>query len=126
MSEEETESVLRLRKRHSPGKHAKPTIEDGAKLVRAQSVRQAVTASLIVIILFAILWSMLSGAFGEIYPWMTLLLGILVGLAVRRAGLGLDWRFPTIAAVFTMIGFRFIVSNASAFNRCLVSSVRLQ
>lgn len=104
MSEEKTESVLRLRKRHSPGKHAKPTAEDGARLVRAQSVRQALTAGLIVITLFAILWSMLSGALGEIYPWMTLLLGILVGLAVRRAGLGLDWRFPTIAAVLTIIG----------------------
>ncbi len=104
MSEEKTESVLRLRKRHSPGKHAKPTADDGAKLVRAQSVRQALMAGLIVITLFAILWSMLSRALGEIYPWTTLLLGMLVGLTVRRAGLGLDWRFPTIAAVFTIFG----------------------
>ena len=104
MSEEKTESVLRLRKRHSPGKHATPSVEDGARLVRAQSVRQALMAGLIVITIFAILWSMLSGALGAIHPWMTLLLGMLVGLAVRRAGLGLDWRFPTIAAIFTIIG----------------------
>ncbi len=104
MSEEETPSVLRLRKRHSPGEHATPTADDGARLVRAQSVRQAVMAALIVVTLFAILWSMLSGALNRVYPWMTLLLGMLVGLAVRRAGLGLDWRFPTIAAVFTIFG----------------------
>lgn len=104
MSEEQTPSVLRLRKRHAPGEHDKPTVDDGARLVRAQSVRQAVMAALIVIVLFAVLWSMLSGALNRVYPWMTLLLGILVGLAVRRAGLGLDWRFPAIAGALTIVG----------------------
>ena len=104
MSDEQTPSVVRLRKRHSPGEHAKPTVEDGARLVRAQSVRQALMAALIVITLFAILWSMLSDAMNRIFPWMPLLLGMLVGLAVRRAGLGLDWRFPAIAATFTVFG----------------------
>ncbi len=104
MSEEQTPSVLRLRKRHKAGEHAKPTIDDGARLIRAQSVRQAVTASLIVIIVFAVLWSMLSDAMNRIFPWMPLLLGMLVGMAVRRAGLGLDWRFPAIAAAFTILG----------------------
>ena len=104
MSDEQIKSVLRLRKRHDPGEHKTPTVEDGARLVRAQSVRQAVMAALIVVILFAILWSMLSGALNRVYPWMTLLLGMLIGLAVRRAGLGLDWRFPTIAAFFAFLG----------------------
>jgi hypothetical protein len=35
---------------------------------------------------------------------MTVVLGITVGLAVRRAGNGLDWRFPVIAAFMTLIG----------------------
>ena len=104
MSEEQKPSVLRLRKRHSPGQHEKPTVEDGARLVRAQSLRQAFMAALIVVTLFAILWSMLSDALNRIYPWMPLALGLLVGLAVRRAGLGLDWRFPAIAATFTILG----------------------
>ncbi len=104
MSDEQTQSVLRIRKRHPPGEHETPTVEDGARLIRAQSIRQAVMAALIVITVFTVLWSMLSSALDELFPWMTLLLGILVGLAVRRAGLGLDWRFPAIAAVFTLFG----------------------
>lgn len=117
MSEEQTPSVLRLRKRHKPGEHSTPTMEDGAKLVRAQSVRQAITASLIVVIVFAILWSLLSDAMKRIFPWMPLLLGMLVGLAVRRAGLGLDWRFPAIAATFALLGSflgRIVISASVA------------
>ncbi len=104
MTDEQTPSVLRLRKRHSPGEHETPTVEDGARLVRAQSLRQALMAALIVVTLFAILWSMLSDALNRIFLWMPLLLGMLVGLAVRRAGLGLDWRFPAVAATFTILG----------------------
>lgn len=78
--------------------------EDGARLIRAQSLRQAAMAALIVVTLFAVLWSMLSDALDRIFLWMPLLLGMLVGLAVRRAGLGLDWRFPAIAAAFTVVG----------------------
>ena len=61
-------------------------------------------ASVITIILFSMIWAMLSTLIGSIYPWMTLLLGILLGLAVRRAGCGLDWRFPVLAAVFAVAG----------------------
>ena len=35
---------------------------------------------------------------------MTVILGILVGLGVRRAGRGLDWRFPLLAAVLAAAG----------------------
>ena len=104
MNGEPAPSVRRLRQRRSPGQHATPTAEDGARLVRAQSLRQAVMAASIVVTVFAILWSMLSDALDRIFLWMPLLLGMLVGLAVRRAGLGLDWRFPAIAAAFTAVG----------------------
>ena len=96
--------VLRLRKKHSPKVRAEPTAEDARRLLAAQSVRNAVVAGLITVIIFSIVWAMLSTLIGRIYPWMTLLLGILVGLAVRRAGLGLDWRFPALAAVFAAAG----------------------
>ncbi len=96
--------VLRLRKKHLPKARREPTAEDARRLLAAQSVRNAVVASLITVILFSILWSMLSTLVGSIYPWMTLIQGMLIGLAVRRAGLGLDWRFPTIAALFAAAG----------------------
>jgi hypothetical protein len=31
-------------------------------------------------------------------PWLSLLLGVMVGIAVRRGGQGFDWRFPLLAA----------------------------
>jgi hypothetical protein len=96
--------VLRLRKKHLPKVKREPTREDAQRLVAAQSVRNAIMAGLITIILFSVLWSMLSQLTGRIFPWMTLLFGILLGLAVRRAGLGLDWRFPVLAAVLALLG----------------------
>lgn len=103
MSAEKTD-VLRLRKKHLPKNKREPTPEEGRSLLEAQSVRNAITASLIAIIVFSILWSMISTLIGSIYPWMAMVMGILVGVAVRRAGLGLDWRFPLIAAVFAAFG----------------------
>lgn len=103
MSAEKTD-VLRLRKKHQPKAEKDATPEYGVRLLAAQSVRNAVTASVIVITVFSIIWAMVSTLVGVIYPWMTMILGILIGLAVRRAGLGLDWRFPVIAALFAAIG----------------------
>lgn len=115
MSSEKTD-VLRLRKKHLPKVSKEPTPEEAQRLLGAQSVRNAIMASVITVIVFSIIWSMLSTMIGSIYPWMTLILGILVGLSVRRAGFGLDWRFPLIAAVFALAGS--LVSNivvAAAF-----------
>lgn len=103
MSAEKTD-VLRLRKKHLPKNKREPTEEEAHHLLAAQSVRNAIMASIITIILFSIIWSMLSTLVGAIYPWMTMIMGVFIGLAVRRAGFGLDWRFPVIAGVFAAIG----------------------
>lgn len=104
MNDDPRRQVLRLRKKHSPAGHEPPTAEDGARLVAAQSVVHALVAGLVVVVLFAMLWSMLTQALGRYLPWLSLLLGALVGLAVRRGGQGLDWRFPLIAALLTLAG----------------------
>jgi len=104
MTTEQKRKVLRLRKKHEPGSHERPDARDGARLIAAQSIRHALMAGLIVIIAFAVVWAMLSTALARVFPWMVLLLGILMGFAVRRGGLGIDWRFPMIAAVLTLLG----------------------
>jgi hypothetical protein len=104
MSEEQRKQVLRLPKRHSREGAARPDPETGARLVRVQSLRGAAMAALIVIIAFSVIWAMLSTALDRVFPWMTVVQGLLVGLAVRRAGRGLDWRFPVIAAVAAVAG----------------------
>ena len=96
-------SVLRLPKKHR-GAADKAEQVDVPKLLAQQSLRDAVVGGLIVIILFSLLWSMLSTLVDRIFPWMTVLLGIAVGLVIRRAGRGLDWRFPTLAAGLTLAG----------------------
>ena len=103
MAPEKTD-VLRLPKRHAPKVRREVTAADGARIVSAQSVRDATIAGLVAVIVFCILWSMLSALIDRIFPWFTMLLGLLVGLVVRRAGHGIDWRFPTIAAAYALLG----------------------
>ncbi len=77
---------------------------DVRQLLREQSLRNAIYASLIAIIVFSILWVMVTRLTDRVFPWMTVVLGVLLGLAVRRAGRGLDWRFPLLAAAMTVLG----------------------
>ena len=97
-------SSLRLRRKHAPTDAAEATAEDGARLVRAQSLRSAIVASLIAIVAFSVLWIMITRVTGRVFPWLTILLGLLVGYGTRRTGRGVDWRFPTLAAVMTFLG----------------------
>jgi hypothetical protein len=104
MSSDQGKQVLRLPKRHSRESGGPPDPDAGAKLVRQQSMRGAILAGLIVVIVFSTAWALLSVATGRVFPWMTLVLALLVGLAVRRAGRGVDWRFPTLAAAVALAG----------------------
>jgi hypothetical protein len=116
MTDKKIPSIARMRKRHTPRVPTEVRPGDGRRLVEAQSIRDALVASLIAIVLFSILWAMLSTLLNRIYPWMTLVLGIALGLVIRRAGRGLDWRFPTLGAVMALVGS--LVSNvvvAAAF-----------
>jgi len=115
LKNDQTKSVLRLPKRHR-GAAVKSDSALGGRLVREQSLANAVCAGLIIVIVFSGLWAMVSTLVDRIFPWMTLFLGGLVGLAIRRAGKGLDWRFPVLAAIVTVFGA--LVSNivvAAAF-----------
>ena len=104
MTDKKIPSIARMRKKHTPRRPTEASPGDGRRLVEAQSFRDALVASVIAIVLFSILWAMLSTLLNRIFPWMTLLLGIAVGLVIRRAGRGLDWRFPVLGAVMALIG----------------------
>ena len=98
------ENLLRLKKKHGEGRKLDATAEDGARLVQAQSFRNAVVASLVVFLVFCFSWVSLSALTNRVFPWMTVVLGWLLGLAVRRAGRGVDWRFPSLAAIMALAG----------------------
>ena len=95
---------LRLKKKHGEGQRPDATAADGARLVRAQSFRNAIMAGLIVIVVFCLLWIATASLTGRVFAWMTVVLGYLLGLAIRHAGRGVDWRFPTLAAIFAIVG----------------------
>ena len=117
MSDDKTD-VLRLPKKHASTIRVEPTAEDGAYLVREQSVRDAVAAGLILVIVFSVLWAMLSDLINRVLPWLTVILGLAIGLVVRRAGRGLDWRYPALAAVLAVVGSLvgniFVAATATA------------
>lgn len=96
--------VLRLPKKHASGIDEPPDPDLGRRLEAAQSVRNAVTGGVIAVLVFTVLWVVVTAVTGRIFPWFTVLLGFAVGSVVRVAGKGLDWRFPTIAAVLTILG----------------------
>lgn len=104
MKERSSQQALRLRRKHGAGKRRDVTARDGEQLVRAQSLRSALVAGLIAIVVFSLFWVALSALLDRVFPWMTVLLGAMVGFAVRQAGRGVDWRFPTAAAVLTLMG----------------------
>jgi hypothetical protein len=104
VSREPNSHPLRLRKKHGEGQGIDATVADGARLIRAQSPRNAVVASLIALIVFNIFWIAVTGLMGRVFPWMTVVLGWLLGLAIRIAGRGVDWRFPVLAAGMTLAG----------------------
>lgn len=94
---------MRLPRKHRGAAYRAAEI-DASKLVAQQSLRDAAVSGLIVIVVFSVFWVMLSTLVDRIFPWMTVLLGVLVGLVMRRAGRGLDWRFPVLAAAMTLAG----------------------
>lgn len=100
---------LRLRRKHGEGKSPDVTASDGARLVRSQSLRNALVASLITLIVFCLAWIALSGVTGRVYAWMTVLLGVALGIVIRATGRGVDWRFPALAAFMALGGA--VVSN---------------
>lgn len=101
------QSPLRLRKKHGSGVTLESTPEDGKRLVDDQSIRNAVVAGLITVIVFSILWVLLSDLTNRVYPWLTVVLGFMLGHSVRLAGRGVDWRFPALAAILALTGSLF-------------------
>lgn len=95
---------LRLRKKHGEGHRPDTTAADGARLVRAQSLRNAIVAGLAIIMIFCLLWVLISSLTGRVFAWMTVVLGYLLGIAIRHAGRGVDWRFPALAAALAIVG----------------------
>jgi hypothetical protein len=98
------EAMFRLKQRHSRHLDQKRPAVSAEKLIAAQSVRAAITGAAIAIIASNILWAYSASASGRFFPWIAIIQGAAIGIAVQKCGRGLDWRFPLIAGVAAWVG----------------------
>ena len=89
--------MFRLKHKHSQPATNKRPPADGRLLLAEQSVVRGFIGSMVVGLLLCWLWAMLSTTSGRVFPWFSVLIGALIGLAMQRLGRGLDWRFPVMA-----------------------------
>ena len=96
--------MFRLKLRHSRHLDDKSPAVSAEKLIAAQSVRAAITGAAIAIIGSNILWAYSASTSGRFFPWIAIIQGAAIGIAVQKAGRGLDWRFPLIAGIAAWTG----------------------
>ncbi len=91
--------MFRLKQKHSQKASDKRSPADGRRLLAEQSVVRGLVGSMLVGLLLCWQWAMLSSMSGRVFPWFTILIGALIGVAMQRFGRGLDWRFPVLAII---------------------------
>ncbi len=90
--------MLRLRQKHSRHASEIRAPADGRRLRAEQSVVRGMAGSIATGLLLCWLWAIFSTQTGRIFPWFSVLIGAVIGIAMQRFGRGLDWRFPVLAA----------------------------
>lgn len=91
--------MFRLKQKHTPKRQDRLPPADGRQLLAEQSVRRGLLGTIAVALLLCWLWALFSTMTGRVFPWFSILIGALVGVAMQRFGRGLDWRFPVMAVV---------------------------
>jgi len=99
--------MLRLGKTQ-PKKDREPLRRiDPQTLIREQSVAGAIAGAVGAVIILSGCWTFFTAVSGRVFPWFSIVQGLFVGLAVRRLGRGLDWRYPLIAGSVAWLGAFF-------------------
>ena len=91
--------MFRLKQKHSQQRSDQRPAADGRRLLAEQSLTRGFFGSLAVGLLLCWLWAMFSTQSGRIFPWFSIPIGALIGIAMQRFGRGLDWRFPLAAVL---------------------------
>ena len=96
--------MLRLKRKHEGQADDVLPPPDPQALIAAQSPGKAVVAGTVTMLILCVLWTAITVATGRIFPWFSIVMGAIVGRIVRRYGLGLDYRFPLLAAALVCTG----------------------
>jgi len=99
--------MLRLKQKHTPPRHKRLPPADGRKLLAEQSILRGTLGSVAVALMLAWGWALFAMATNRVFPWFTILMGALIGMAMQRFGRGLDWRFPVTALVIAGVASYF-------------------
>lgn len=94
--------MFRLQQKHS--RHpalARPPKASPEQLIAQQSVVRGLLGGLAALLLMHVAWAQSAVLLDRVFPWMTIIQGAAIGFGVQRLGLGLDWRFPLIAALLS-------------------------
>jgi hypothetical protein len=91
--------MYRLKQKHMPNPATQRPPADGKRLLAEQSLRRGTLGSIGVALLLCWAWAMFSMTTDRVFPWFTIPMGALIGIAMQRFGRGLDWKYPLVAAV---------------------------
>ena len=101
---------------------------DGRTIAAAQSLRGAIIAAIGAVILLNATWMISASTLNRVLPWYVIVQGAFTGLAVRRWGKGLNWRFPLVAAFAAWIGAytgNFLLAADTAADELGVDPLRI-
>ena len=99
--------MFRLKQKHAQKRGERLPPADGRKLIAEQSVLRGFLGTLGVALLLSWGWALFAMATGRVFPWFSILMGALIGIAMQRFGRGLDWRFPVMAVVIAGLAAYF-------------------
>jgi hypothetical protein len=91
--------MFRLKQKHSQPSKKKYPKPDVKRILAEESLLRGILGSVAVAALLCWIWAVQALTTGRVYPWISILIGILIGLAMQRFGRGLDWRFPLIGGL---------------------------
>ena len=95
--------MFRLKQKHAPNKRdsSLPLI-DGQKLLAEQSLLRGLVGSSGCALLVCWVWALISMVTGKVFPWFSIVIGMVIGMSMQRCGRGLDWRFPSAAMLIAL------------------------
>lgn len=119
---------MRLNQKHSKYVYEERRDLDPEEIVAAQSLPSAVVAAAAVIVLVTLAAIALAAIFGRVFPWIVLVQGALIGIAIRRYGAGFDWRFALLGGLAGLAGAylsNFILAADAAGDELGISTMRV-
>ena len=90
--------MLRIPTRKKADAVAPPPV-DGGRILAEQDFRRGLLAALAAAVAAMAAWVWIGMLFDRYFPWVSMLQGMLIGLAMRRFGRGVDPGFAVAAAV---------------------------